>query len=72
MGRYASLNAEAEPWEIGDIAGHLTRGDLGADGLVLREIARHMAVALAAAHGPHPWHPANDIHPACAAIKEKN
>lgn len=43
MSRYASLNAEAEPWEIGDIAAHLTRGDLGADGLVLREIARRMA-----------------------------
>lgn len=45
MSRYASFNAEAEPWEIGDIAAHLTRGDLGSDGLVLREIARRMAAA---------------------------
>lgn len=48
MSRYASLNAEAEPWEIGDIAAHLACNDADHDGQVLREIARRMAAAVPA------------------------
>ena len=46
MTRYASLNAEVEPWEIGDITAALIRGDTNADALVLREIARRLAAAV--------------------------
>jgi hypothetical protein len=48
MSRYSTFNAEAEPWEIGDIAAHLARNDTDADALVLREIARRMAAAIPA------------------------